>query len=229
MALSAQNQSTSYVNLYYSIVQRAATRYFKEYYNSGEYTRRFSQTCILCIRIISAHTHIALVRISLARDECTRETSHAAAAAVAIARAFRSDFCLFLLLFSPSPPRPPSRSFAHPRTLSLVPATGAAGFATCASRPRFAKTRRHRIAPRCVHAVSSFPAVLPSSLSPALSPAASVVGAASSKNCIRSDAISTISSCESASRPFNAYSADAHDRKIRSAASINGELNSSAR
>lgn len=37
MALSAQNQSTSYVNLYYSIVQRAATRYFKEYYNSGEY------------------------------------------------------------------------------------------------------------------------------------------------------------------------------------------------
>lgn len=37
MALSAQNQSTSYVNLYYSIVQRAATRYFKEYYNTGEY------------------------------------------------------------------------------------------------------------------------------------------------------------------------------------------------
>ena len=44
MALSAQNQSTSYVNLYYSIVQRAATRYFKEYYNSGEY----QQTTILC-------------------------------------------------------------------------------------------------------------------------------------------------------------------------------------
>ena len=40
MALSAQNQSTSYVNLYYSFVQRAATRYFKEYYNSGEYLRR---------------------------------------------------------------------------------------------------------------------------------------------------------------------------------------------
>ena len=39
MALSAQNQSTSYVNLYYSIVQRAATRYFKEYYNSGKYHR----------------------------------------------------------------------------------------------------------------------------------------------------------------------------------------------
>lgn len=37
MALSAQNQSTSYVNLYYSIVQRAAMRYCKEYYGSGEY------------------------------------------------------------------------------------------------------------------------------------------------------------------------------------------------
>lgn len=44
MALSAQNQSSSYVNLYYSIVQRAATRYFKEYYNSGEYHRRRMHT-----------------------------------------------------------------------------------------------------------------------------------------------------------------------------------------
>lgn len=52
MALSAQNQSTSYVNLYYSIVQRAATRYFKEYYNSGEYPAlRFSITT-------HGHTHI---------------------------------------------------------------------------------------------------------------------------------------------------------------------------
>ena len=45
MALSAQNQSTSYVNLYYSIVQRAATRYFKEYYNSGEYQQ--PRTCVI--------------------------------------------------------------------------------------------------------------------------------------------------------------------------------------
>lgn len=37
MALSAKNQTSNYVNLYYSIVQRAATHYFKEYYSSGEY------------------------------------------------------------------------------------------------------------------------------------------------------------------------------------------------
>lgn len=52
MALSAQNQSTSYVNLYYSIVQRAATRYFKEYYNSGKY-----HIPDACMRVRKHHVH----------------------------------------------------------------------------------------------------------------------------------------------------------------------------
>lgn len=57
MALSAQNQSTSYVNLYYSIVQRAATRYFKEYYNSGEYQQ--PRSCVI-------HRDTIILRIEIA-------------------------------------------------------------------------------------------------------------------------------------------------------------------
>lgn len=56
MALSAQNQSTSYVNLYYSIVQRAATRYFKEYYNSGKYRIRTHARAHACVHACHRYT-----------------------------------------------------------------------------------------------------------------------------------------------------------------------------
>lgn len=64
MALSAQNQSTSYVNLYYSIVQRAATRYFKEYYNSGEYQQPELVSLLLPRRYSLANT-IQMKKITL--------------------------------------------------------------------------------------------------------------------------------------------------------------------
>lgn len=131
MALSAQNQSTSYVNLYYSIVQRAATRYFKEYYNSGEYRYTLSDV-IVVIPHVSTHmprTHI--------RDDSVAQIY------IYIYYMYprTRDNAPFLasriigyspLLLSRERYRPSPRAPDHPPV-----------------RPRFAKTSlRHQIAPR---------------------------------------------------------------------------------
>jgi len=118
MALSAQNQSTSYVNLYYSIVQRAATRYFKEYYNSGKYHRnartrvshRYTHTHTYTCRFCKKRTGQRQIR-RRARISARPALYHLAAA------------LLFSLLF-PSPLLPRHARLVR-RILSLMSVTGA--------------------------------------------------------------------------------------------------------
>ena len=90
MALSAQNQSTSYVNLYYSIVQRAATRYFKEYYNSGEY----QQPAIHYTGIYYNRFFVEIIDVPQTRErerERARELESARARAIARASERESE------------------------------------------------------------------------------------------------------------------------------------------
>lgn len=173
MALSAQNQSTSYVNLYYSIVQRAATRYFKEYYNSGEYQMHI---CACTRATHTTHAHVlARVRHTHPRKRARgthprrrrhrrRQRRDATTTMTTTAEASDSPRRARITRSFVSPNRALPPSLALPRI--LFPVTCDRRRVTghlCVARPRFAKTRRHRA--RRVRAVSNFPA-LPSSRFP---------------------------------------------------------------
>lgn len=166
MALSAQNQSTSYVNLYYSIVQRAATRYFKEYYNSGEYrirTHARMHARVPQIHATHTHTHARTrtrmrTRMRIVVYVKKKRTRHASATTDSPASADSARPALASFR------HPPSSSSSLPlvssrRILSLMSVTGRAGSHLCVHV--FGKTRRHRVR-RIVHTrFRIFPPTLP--------------------------------------------------------------------